>query len=226
MFFQYPNAPDGAQLNPLEVVLFSPTYHDERDSNTAWTLNGKVGPLSVIYTGGLLTRNLETEADYTNYARGVYGDYYECYGPGTGGDNSLTSTCYSAAVAPVISNQEDKHWQHELRAQTPADWRLRVHSGRVFEEKQHHLRPDPGPVPDRPPVYVERRSGDPGQYGLLCGRGHLPGLRHESGPGDQQYRLRTGRHAGGETGRGIRLDELRPDFASHVHRRYQSTSSS
>src|SRR6202008_99106 len=36
VFFQYPNAPDGPALNPLEVVVFSPTYHDERDSKTAW----------------------------------------------------------------------------------------------------------------------------------------------------------------------------------------------
>ena len=26
-------------------------------------------------------RNVEQIGDYTNYARGVYADYYQCYGP-------------------------------------------------------------------------------------------------------------------------------------------------
>ncbi|MGB6489485.1 MAG: TonB-dependent receptor [Steroidobacteraceae bacterium] len=179
VFFQYPNAPDGPQLNPLEVVLFSPTYHDERDSNTAWTLNGKAGPLSVIYTGGLLTRNLETEADYTNYARGVYGDYYECYGPGSGGDNSLTSTCYSA-VAPVISNQEDKHWQHELRAQTPADWRLRGIVG-VFEESNTIYDQTQDLYRTVPPCTSNDAPGTPGNTGCFAVEGTFPGFATNPG---------------------------------------------
>ena len=28
-------------------------------------------------------RNVDQTGDYTNYARGVYADYYQCYGPCT-----------------------------------------------------------------------------------------------------------------------------------------------
>ena len=45
-------------------------------------MNGKFGALKAVYTGGYLVRNVEQVGDYTNYARGVYADYYQCYGPG------------------------------------------------------------------------------------------------------------------------------------------------
>ena len=38
--------------------------------------------LKAVYTGGYLVRNVDQVGDYTNYARGVYADYYQCYGPG------------------------------------------------------------------------------------------------------------------------------------------------
>jgi outer membrane receptor protein involved in Fe transport len=132
VFYQYPFAPDGQKLNPLEVVLFTPSYHDERDSNTSWKLNGRAGLLDLIYTGGYLTRHVENQMDYTNYARGVYGDYYQCYGPGSGGTSSLKSTCFSP-IEPLRSDQQNQHTQNELRMQTPGDWRLRGILG-VFQE--------------------------------------------------------------------------------------------
>ncbi len=132
VFYQYPNAPDGQPLSPLDVVLFTPTYHNDKWSNTAWTLRGKAGPLDLIYTGGLLTRNLDTQTDYTNYSRGIYGDYYQCFGPGSGGDNSLKSTCFQPAQA-AQTQQQNQHWQHEFRVETPSAWRLRGILG-IYEE--------------------------------------------------------------------------------------------
>ena len=80
MFYQQPNASDGAALRPLEVTLFNPAYDKDRFESTAWTVNGKIGLLKAVYTGGYLVRNVEQAGDYTNYARGVYADYYQCYG--------------------------------------------------------------------------------------------------------------------------------------------------
>ncbi|MBV8457529.1 MAG: TonB-dependent receptor, partial [Acetobacteraceae bacterium] len=133
VFYQHPFSPDGQPLSPQEVVLFAPSYHYEKDSNTAWRLKGKAEALDLIYTGGLLTRNVENQADYTNYARGIYGDYYQCYGPGSGGNKTLKSTCFSP-LEPLPSNQQNRHFQNELRAQTPGDWRLRGILG-FFQEK-------------------------------------------------------------------------------------------
>ena len=87
----------------MEVTLFNNAYDKDKFENTAWTVNGKIGDLKAVYTGGYLVRHVNQVADYTNYARGVYADYYQCYGPGTGyavpnpnppgyGDPNLTST--------------------------------------------------------------------------------------------------------------------------------------
>src|SRR6267154_1105285 len=84
VFYQMPNASDGAPLQPLEVTLFNNSYDKDKFENTAWTLNGKLGDFKAVYTGGYLVRHVTQVADYTNYARGVYADYYQCYGPGTG----------------------------------------------------------------------------------------------------------------------------------------------
>src|SRR5882672_3788722 len=98
VFYQQPNASDGAALHPLEVTLFNSSFDKDKFESTAWTVNGKFGFLKAVYTGGYLVRKVEQVGDYTNYSRGVYADYYQCYGPGTGGDFNLQSTCYSPSA--------------------------------------------------------------------------------------------------------------------------------
>jgi iron complex outermembrane receptor protein len=75
-------------------------YDNDRFESTAWTVNGKFGALNAVYTGGYLVRKVDQIGDYTNYARGVYADYYQCFGPGSGGDLTLTSTCKSPERVP------------------------------------------------------------------------------------------------------------------------------
>ncbi|MBS0613790.1 MAG: TonB-dependent receptor, partial [Proteobacteria bacterium] len=59
VFYQQPNGSNGEALNPLEVTLFNPSYDKDKFSNTAWTLNGKIGALRAVYTGGYLSRRVE-----------------------------------------------------------------------------------------------------------------------------------------------------------------------
>ncbi|HVW67472.1 MAG TPA: TonB-dependent receptor [Steroidobacteraceae bacterium] len=130
VFYQQPTASDGGALSPLEVTLFNPSFDKDRFESTAWTLNGKLGPLKAVYTGGYLVRNVEQVGDYTNYARGVYADYYQCYGPQY--DSTLKSTCFSPS-ATWFSNEKNTHQQHEFRVSTPDDWRLRAIGGVFWE---------------------------------------------------------------------------------------------
>ena len=135
VFYQQPNASDGAALSPLQVTLFNPSYNKDHFTNTAWTLNGKVGALRAVYTGGYLLRKVEQVNDYTNYARGFYADYYQCYGPGTGYDAGLQSTCFSpSAIWRAVERNE--HTQHELRFSTPDEWRLRGIVGAYYEDNK------------------------------------------------------------------------------------------
>lgn len=131
VFYQQPNASDGAPLNPLEVTLFNSAFDKDKFESTSWTFNGKFGPVKAVYTGGYLVRNVEQVGDYTNYARGVYADYYQCFGPTTG-DPNLKPTCFSPS-ATWFENERNTHQQHELRFSTPDDWRLRAIAGAFWE---------------------------------------------------------------------------------------------
>ena len=62
------------------VTLFNNSFNKDKYENTAWTVNGRFGPLKAVYTGAYLVRNVSQVQDYTNYARGVYADYYQCHG--------------------------------------------------------------------------------------------------------------------------------------------------
>ncbi len=44
-----------------------PTYDKDKFESTSLTVNGKLGPLKAVYTGGYLVRNVEQAGDYTNY---------------------------------------------------------------------------------------------------------------------------------------------------------------
>src|SRR5437016_5947152 len=68
VFYQQPNASDGAALQPLEVTLFNAAHNKDKFESTAWTVNGKFADLKAVYTGGYLVRNVEQIGDYTNYA--------------------------------------------------------------------------------------------------------------------------------------------------------------
>jgi iron complex outermembrane receptor protein len=131
VFYQQPNASDGAALAPLQVTLFNPTYDKDRFESTAWTVNGKIGDLKLVYTGGYLVRNVDQAGDYTNYARGVFADYYQCYGPGAG----TVPTCFSPS-ATWRETEHNTHQQHELRLSTPDDWRLRAIAGVYWEDNK------------------------------------------------------------------------------------------
>jgi iron complex outermembrane recepter protein len=143
VFYQMPNSSDGVPLQPLEVTLFNNSYDKDKYENTAWTLNGKVGDLKLVYTGGYLVRHVNQVADYTNYARGVFADYYQCYGPGTGyfvpnpnpphyGDTTLKSTCFSPS-STWQETERNEHLSNEFRISTPDDWRVRGIAGVFFE---------------------------------------------------------------------------------------------
>ena len=137
MFYQQPNASDNGakRLQPLEATLFNSAYDKDAFESTAWTVNGKFGPLKAVYTGGYLVRNVHQVGDYTNYARGFYADYYQCYGAGSGDALHPNATCFSPS-ATWRSVERNTHQQHEFRLSTPDDWRLRAIAGVYWEDNK------------------------------------------------------------------------------------------
>ncbi len=139
VFYQMPKSADGVPLQPLQVTLFSPSYDKDKFENTSWTLNGKFGDLKLVYTGAYLVRHVDQRNDYTNYARGVYADYYQCYGANH--SPTGTATCYS----PVTAWREqvrNTHQSHEVRLSTPDDWRARGIVGAFWEDQRIYDQTD------------------------------------------------------------------------------------
>jgi iron complex outermembrane receptor protein len=78
----YPIGADGQKLGTDQITAFVPAWNNDHDTNTAWTLNGQVGDLAVVYTGGYTNRRISEQQDYTNYSRSAGGIYYQCTGTG------------------------------------------------------------------------------------------------------------------------------------------------
>jgi iron complex outermembrane recepter protein len=196
VFYQMPTSSDGAQLKPLEVTLFNNAYDKDKFENTAWTLNGKLGDLKAVYTGGYLVRHVNQVADYTNYARGVFADYYQCYGPGTGfyfknpspppksGDPTLKSTCYSPS-STWRETERNEHLSNEIRLSTPDDWRARGIVGAFYETNKLRDQTDWSykSIPNCTANGVPG-TGAPGNTGCMSDIGTAPGATVEN-PGVQ-----------------------------------------
>jgi iron complex outermembrane receptor protein len=137
-------------LPDLAVAQFGPSYNKDRFENTAWTLDGRIGALRLVYAGAYLDRNIDQLQDYTNYSRATYAGYYQCDYPGypfTASGTTIVPTpgsagfCYSPHVF-WTDHQTTTHQSHELRLSTPDDWRLRGLVGAFWDQYRIHEQAD------------------------------------------------------------------------------------
>jgi len=134
VFSEMPTGAAGQTLPELSVTLFNPSYDKDRFENTALTVNGQIGDLKLVYNGGYLVRNVEQQQDYTNYARGVYGYYYQCTGVSYSSKvASPSAKCYSPS-STWQDTERNTHQSHELRVSTPEQAGIRGTAGVYWEE--------------------------------------------------------------------------------------------
>ncbi len=131
VFYQLPTGSDGQDLRPLQATIFNKGYTDDEFVNTALTVSGKVGALDLVYAGGYLTRDSDAAADYTNYARGRWGTYYQC----TGFSGASVDKCYSPSSV-WFDSADNTNMSHEIRLSSPADWRMRFVGGLFYEDRK------------------------------------------------------------------------------------------
>ena len=129
---EYPTGSDFQPLKVLQVTSFSPSYDKDHFENTSWTVNGKLGPLRAIYTGGYLDRHISQQMEYSNYSRTTGGMYYQCTGGGNGLLGGGAATCFSP-VGYWQDTVRNTHLTQEVRLSTPDDWRLRGIVGAYYE---------------------------------------------------------------------------------------------
>src|SRR5258708_13758255 len=108
----------GTRLPELSVSLFNDSFNKDRYTNTALTVNGVLGALKVVYAGAYLVRHVDQITDYTNYARGVFGYYYQCTGFSTSFDPP--SKCYTPSTT-WRDTERLPHQTHQIPLSTPDD---------------------------------------------------------------------------------------------------------
>jgi iron complex outermembrane recepter protein len=133
----------GQVLPDLTTQLFNPSYYKDNFKDLALTIDGELGPLKLLYTGGYLTRHIEQVQDYTQYARGAYIDYYQCVNPSAASQNIVPAEGQCFTPSSTWHNTErNTHQNQELRLTTPGDWRLRGVGGLFYESYQIHEQTD------------------------------------------------------------------------------------
>jgi iron complex outermembrane receptor protein len=124
--------PIGVRALPsLSVTTFNPSYDKDKFENTALVVNGKIGDWKLVYSGGYLVRNVSQQQDYTNYARGVFGTYYQC--TGLSKTSAASGVCYSPS-STWQETEKNTHQSHEFRVSSPDDFRIRGTAGLYWEE--------------------------------------------------------------------------------------------
>ncbi len=131
VFYQMPNGSEEQKLKDLQVTLFNNSYVSDEFSNTALTITGKVGTHDLVYSGAYLTRTAEQVGDYTNYARGVWGSYYQC----TGFSGASVDKCYTPSSV-WFDVSDNTNMSHEIRLSSPTDQRLRYIGGLFYEKRE------------------------------------------------------------------------------------------
>ena len=138
-------------IGDLQVNRFADDSLSDEFNQTAWTLEGRVGALDLVYTGAFLDREVVANIDYTGYTNvGGFISGYQCeylvggyytgltsnnaynYDPTIGGDTGVVE-CGTPANAARIEN-ENTRWTHELRIATNWDGRVNMQGGVFFED--------------------------------------------------------------------------------------------
>lgn len=124
-------------VGDLKVQQFNPNSLKDKFNDTTLTINGRLGFLSLIYTGSYLKHSAVQKADYTRYSNiGLYVPYYECdrgvyYTAAYNGN--IGNTCYAPSKSYQVRNRTTRK-THEFRVTTPAAERIRATAGVFYDD--------------------------------------------------------------------------------------------
>lgn len=138
-------------VGDLKVTRFFDDELEDIFNQTAWTLEGRLAALELIYTGAYLDREIEQMVDYTGYNNvGGFIAYYTC-----------TYEAVRQCLDPVkgfVGQQEITRQTHEFRISTPQDKRFRAVAGVYYDDFEiktqdnwfYAASPDLGFAPNAP----------------------------------------------------------------------------
>lgn len=140
------------EVGDLEVTRFFPDRLRDEFGQTSWTLDGRLGMLDVLYTGGYLDREIRQSVDYTGYNNsGAFISYYTCtydnpaYIVNYGIDPQFITPAGRECRTPVKGtqiDQEQERFTHELRFSTPDENAVRVTGGIFYDDFEIRTQDD------------------------------------------------------------------------------------
>ena len=136
----------------LNVEGFFPEFLEDDISQVAWTINGRLGALEVLYTGAYLDRTITQSYDYTGYTEvGLFVPYYICNYP-------AYTTCGDPTYGATIDGELTRN-THEIRISTPQEHRIRAIAGFFYDDAEmladvEYVQPgrEPGAFPLQTPI--------------------------------------------------------------------------
>jgi len=123
-------------VGDLEVQHFLPEYVHDKWYQAALTVQGKIGDLDLVYSGGYMDRIVHSAADYTDYTYWYdqYNSYYVHFTDNAG--NTIDPT------QRILGSDEFTKQSHELRVSSPKSDRLRFTAGLFYEKQTHAILQD------------------------------------------------------------------------------------
>ena len=155
---------------------FSPDYNRDEFGLTTWTLSGRLWGLDVIYTGGHLSRQVDSVIDYTHYNNGGgYITYYLCSGNIYDSTGLDPNNCYDP-TKQYTEDTENTRTTHEFRFTTDPSNRWHVLAGVYMNDAEANHIGDFQYASSNPAFaeHISNYNNDNSGDGFLLGNASLP----------------------------------------------------
>ncbi|MGH8105613.1 MAG: TonB-dependent receptor, partial [Arenimonas sp.] len=120
-------------VGELEISHFYPERKDDKFTQAALTVTGKIGNFDLVYAFSNLDRDIDVESDYNDY--GFWYDVVAAYG-GSAVDNNGD---YVNPSQYIIGKDAYKKRSHEIRISSPQDQRFRFLAGFFMQDQSHDI---------------------------------------------------------------------------------------
>ncbi len=133
--FAYDRAVSGDQSKgDLAISRFFPESSKDRWLQAALTIEGKLGNFDLTYAGSYLTRNDETQSDYSDYSF----FYDSCCGYGSYITDNAGNILPNSSQR-ILAKDGYVKTSHELRLASPSENRVRVIGGLFYQRQRHNI---------------------------------------------------------------------------------------
>ena len=155
-------------------ATFTPDFNRDEFGLTTWTLSGRHANLDMVYTGGHLSREVDSVVDYTHYnSGGGYITYYLC--SGNIYEPTDPNNCYDP-TKQYVDDTTNTRTTHEFRVATDPSRRWRLLGGLYINDtKTTHVGDyHDGAVNAAHAEHINNFNNDNSGDGFLLGNTALP----------------------------------------------------